>query len=864
MTAQTAEESMARVAVCTIVSKNYLAYARTLLDSVARHEPGWERFVLLVDTVDESVPREPDRYTLLPVEGLPLPDPRAFFFRYSILELNTAVKPWLLEALLDRGFERVVYLDPDIELHAPLVEVDRLFDEGARLVLTPHLTGGLPGSGRPNDRDILIAGAYNLGFLALAPDPDTRRLLEWWRDKNEYHCVVDVEAGLFVDQRWMDLAPGFVDGTRLLRDPGYNVAYWNLDQRPIETREGGVSVGGRPLAFFHWSGFDPRQPTRLSVHQDRISLAASPALQRLARDYAARVFANGHAALSQLEYGFGRLRGGTPIPDVARRAYRQDAGLRARGGDDPFALEPSAWNVPASAHASDPLLYTRLMEALWSGRPDLRRQFPDPAGADALRFASVFAKLLAPENRIPDVFVRPVEEALVQTGDGRVALRRSGVLRRVLDPVRAIARRLPAPVKQLIKQALKGVDPRRLPDGVARPTAPLSDAAPEERRWHDAPFAIKLVGYAGHTTGVGQSVRMARRALEAAGLRPIPVDCDALMSADGDDGFRAWPVPGDVNRIEILYVNADQTGHIVSRLEEREPGDREPVYRIGVWAWELDELPDGDAMYLDLFDEIWAPSRFIQDAIAAKARIPVLYIPYAVELEEGDAEHCARSSREALGLPTDPFLFLTMFDVASTVTRKNPQAVIEAFERAFPERDAARQTLVLKLHGDELEPGARRTLEAWTKDRPWLHVVDRTLSPADARALQASCDAFVSLHRSEGFGLNIAECMALGKAVIATAYSGNVDFMTTENSIPVPFETVPIEFDVGPYKAGARWAEPDIDAAAAAMKRLVEEPALARRLGERAARDIPAGFSPARVGALMRARLEQLARMTND
>jgi hypothetical protein len=244
-----------RTAAFSIISPNYRHFARVLMASLQRHHPEWDRFVLIVGETASTV-REGELFTSIPIEELSLPHPRQFCFRYTILELNTAVKPWGFEHLFARGYDRVLYFDPDIQLFTGLDELD----PAAFLTLTPHLTGSIPGDDHPSERSILLAGTYNLGFLGVTRHPDLERFLRWWQEKLEFQCIVDTAHGLFVDQKWMDLAPGLFRDVAILRHEGYNVAYWNLRQRTLD----GMFVNGKPLRFFHFSGVDPAFPTQVS------------------------------------------------------------------------------------------------------------------------------------------------------------------------------------------------------------------------------------------------------------------------------------------------------------------------------------------------------------------------------------------------------------------------------------------------------------------------------------------------------------------------------------------------------------------------------------------------------------------------
>src|SRR5216684_3851400 len=270
-------------AVFSIISPNYRHFARVLMASVERHHPDWDRFVLLVGDPSTS-DHDEEAFTSVRLEELPLPNPRQFCFRYTILELNTAVKPWMIEHLFRRGYDRVLYIDPDIVIYSPLAEIDEAPPE-TFLTLTPHLTGFIEGDEHPCERTILQAGTYNLGFLEVTRQPQLSRFLDWWQEKLEFQCLVDPERGLFVDQKWIDLTPGLFPGVRILRHDGYNVAYWNLGQRTVIADGNSVTVNGQPLRFFHFSGFDPASPDLVSRYNYKQKLAVAGEARGLFEDY---------------------------------------------------------------------------------------------------------------------------------------------------------------------------------------------------------------------------------------------------------------------------------------------------------------------------------------------------------------------------------------------------------------------------------------------------------------------------------------------------------------------------------------------------------------------------------------------------
>jgi glycosyltransferase involved in cell wall biosynthesis len=271
---------------------------------------------------------------------------------------------------------------------------------------------------------------------------------------------------------------------------------------------------------------------------------------------------------------------------------------------------------------------------------------------------------------------------------------------------------------------------------------------------------------------------------------------------------------------------------------------------IGVWAWETDFVPEAWGDRFELFDEIWVYSRFVAENLSLVSPIPVVPIPIPIVAPDPEGEELT------VELP-DGFRFLFMFDFNSTAQRKNPLGLIEAFKAAFAPGEGP-QLIVKTLH-------AHHHLDRWDQlrwaceGRPDIHLIDRSLSRRQRDALIVGCDAFVSLHRSEGFGLGLAEAMAVGKPAVATAYGGNLDFMTPANSFLVGWSPTRVGPDGELYPADGTWAEPDTAHAAQLLRHVIEHPEDAAAKGARAREDIARSLSVHAVGARVRERLERLA-----
>jgi glycosyltransferase involved in cell wall biosynthesis len=375
---------------------------------------------------------------------------------------------------------------------------------------------------------------------------------------------------------------------------------------------------------------------------------------------------------------------------------------------------------------------------------------------------------------------------------------------------------------------------------------------------HQNGLAVRLTGYLGHTLGLGAAARGYAQALGAAGVPvrtvtvplhhlALPVE---LAEEYGRHGFEDLTHDGE-HGFEIIAVNADELPDFVTRL-----GD---AYfegpRIGIWGWETNSIPPRWQRAFALIDEIWVYSRFMAENIGAVAPVPVIALPPPV------AAPPVPVSPVRLGVP-DGYLFLFVFDYLSTVQRKNPVGLIEAFRRAFASGEGPQ--LLIKTINAPLRPLAEEEVLWAAHGRPDIHVVDRSLSAAELSGLMAACDCYVSLHRAEGFGLTMAEAMAIGKPVIATAYSGNVDFMNGENSYLIDYAIGRVGAECEIYPPEGEWADPSIEHAAELMRRVHDNPDEARATGERARADVSRLLSPEATGQRMRRRLERLAGISRE
>lgn len=367
---------------------------------------------------------------------------------------------------------------------------------------------------------------------------------------------------------------------------------------------------------------------------------------------------------------------------------------------------------------------------------------------------------------------------------------------------------------------------------------------------------VCLVGHPFAPIGMGEQLRSSFRALRSIGLRPAVLDVYELQTPEppAESEFGPFLEKG-FRTLNLFHINGDEVEPILAHLAGR-PSPRQ-MWRAVIPLWELPNYPTQWAQLLEQFDEVWASSLFIERALSEAVHRPVVHLPPACEVVLS-----AFRGRRFFGIPESTYAFLFSFDLRSWVTRKNPEAVVAAFRRVVHKRPHAQVTLVLKINGAELgDERYRAFLDSLGDLRDRLVVLPRTLTDDEMKNLVRCCDCYVSLHRLEGFGRGPAEAMALGKPVIATRWSGNLDFMNNDNSLLVDCALVPVPPDAYPHWQGQRWADPDVEHAAASMVQLLDDPGKGAAIGRRASLDMRHDFSYRAIGVRTLQRLEQGMRL---
>lgn len=372
--------------------------------------------------------------------------------------------------------------------------------------------------------------------------------------------------------------------------------------------------------------------------------------------------------------------------------------------------------------------------------------------------------------------------------------------------------------------------------------------APIERWPIRKPFGVNLYGFLSSASGMATGARANQTALAAAGIPTMPVDIPQWPVAGNDPRVTKVIASEPQFRLNLLHQNPDMLP-----LFRGTYGDAKLAgcYNIGYWAWELPAIrPDWHHLY-QYVDEVWTPSRFCRDAFQCLTNHTVVTIPHVVDGLESKAVH----DRGYFDLPPGKFVFGYFFDVSSYLDRKNPFCLIDAFRREFADNSSV--LLYLKLSRADADPlNVERIVEA-ADGAANIRVVTQPMSETEVISLHNAIDCFVSPHRSEGFGLNLAESMYFGKPVIATRYSGNLDFMDDANGLLIDCALIPIRRTIGPYREHNVWAEPSAEHLRQLMREAVENRSAREGKGARAAETIRERLSAATVGGRIAARLRE-------
>jgi glycosyltransferase involved in cell wall biosynthesis len=370
-------------------------------------------------------------------------------------------------------------------------------------------------------------------------------------------------------------------------------------------------------------------------------------------------------------------------------------------------------------------------------------------------------------------------------------------------------------------------------------------------------FGINFVGFAKAEMGLGQSLRML---VSTAFKAEIPIVIrDIKPDIQSQQTNLSVLEHLDTNckyGINCICINPDVLYLLPRWLNISEWREK---YNIGYWFWELSNYPKTWRYATKIVDEIWVNTDYVAHSMK-KSGLPVFKIPFSISLDPPNEN----LNRSHFNLDEDSFLYLFSYDILSSSGRKNPEAVIESFLEAFPEPDPTRVGLIIKSINGKTAPDKLKALHDRFSADPRICFIDESFETEEMLALLACCDCYISLHRAEGLGLGMAESMFLGKPVIATGYSGNMEFMNENNSFLVPYTLVPVSPEDYPNSKNELWADPDAREAAVIIRKVFEDQEHARLIGKNAAAYMREHHSPTRAGKVITERLESIKRACSE
>ncbi len=637
-------------------------------------------------------------------------------------------------------------------------------------------------------------------LTGLSEDARTRGLVARWRHRGAIdRLVLAAAAGSAGAEQ---LSHWIVEGSAPDQVPSGTVAasWADVESGKLARAGGELTLDGRRVAVLDFGCTDRATPEGALARE-------------LWAEREAELTRCGVRGLAQQPYGFHPSACDDATGFHLRRLRSAEPSLPWGRDTDRLARETIAWlRKPAAVGAHTGV--NRFLQAVWTDRPDLRQVYPDLSGTDGLGLIDWAWRYGTRLHGLPPEL-------------------------------------LPLPIAPRDRQAQPSL---------VTTTTPVMASA----NGHGAtlagspcrPHGVNVVGALRSVSGLGEFARRIIAALDAADVAVAAVQIEGLPAPYHPSLDRtivtAASAPYDTN---LICVNGDCWQVIVEELgHEFFEGRRS----IGIWFWEVaDGLPDNWPLAARWLDEVWVMSEFVAEALRERLSVPVVVVPAPTPGSDRNRGPLP-FVRSRYAIPDRDFLFCFMFDFLSTAARKNPLGTIDAFRRAFGP-DAGATLLLKSINGFDVGGIADRVrLEA--SRHPKIVFVDEVVSVAERDAFVGGCDCYVSLHRSEGLGLSVAEAMALGKPVIATRYGGTLEFTTDQNAYLVDYVTVGIDDGEGVYPVGATWADPSIAQASKLMRHVFEHRDEAAARGLRAAADMAARHSDASIGSILATELARVGR----
>lgn len=795
-------------ATVTVIPKSQLANANILMESIETYLDGWDRFVYILD-LNANELQEINKEVLKHAEYVAADslienyEDIAFFFNKD--ELREYIKLKAIQALLTDYDNVFLCESTGLFYNKPTHILDILTSPDIVVkIKKKYLNKNQDTFLLINDKDRVQST-----FVGLSKGKKLIEFISWAISKFDYlirNAITSTESlnpqHLFIFS-WQYYFSVFDIEVREVPRSSYMTLQNNVQSSCMSDEIVFISFIQSKNSKKSGSGLSGNR--EYDSYQERISC-----------------FNEKYAIGSSYRYDF--FSDGTKIFKLLRPYYFRNYRLRDKCRHHPF--ENRAFFTEATVIIGDEneIPLNAAADCIWRKRTDLQTCFPNYVKNDRPAYINWFLTYAVSEYELPQSYYSSLAVAY-----NRYVKRHEAV---------SLAKNIKI---DLLHRAV-----RKIKREMCHKESSIVSSSPPD--YSQFPSGVNLCGFIRGEFGLGEATRILARILNSGKIMFSIVNYEILgvhryTNHEWDSKIK----DEFIYNTNIMLINADGIPEFFKTVSPKTKKDR---YNIGFLYWELPEYPDSWVSAFDYFDEIWTASEFSAEAFRKKTALPVYCLPCCVTVDTNPD-----LDRKHFNLPEDKFLFLMMYDVRSMQERKNPKAVIDAFLKAFG--DSEDVTLVIKINGPNDWEFEDELIDS-IKHRSNILLVIGTFDKIEVNSLINCCDAFVSLHRSEGFGLGPAEAMYLGKPAILTNWSGNKVYMTEDNCCPVNYKIIEIDKDYGPYKKGYHWAEPSSDHAAAYMRRLVEDQDYYDRISENGKKTIRKEFSPEAICESAKSRLKEL------
>jgi len=799
-----------RKVLLTVASGRNIPNTIVLMKSAESYLGGWDKIVYIIDLdmnvlcVSNSITFENASYRS--AECLFGDDFKDNAFYFLEKEFSEYVKIKAVKSIL-KDYDCILLVDCEGVFYSPPVIIENILNS-ENVVAEISQNSFFNYDSIPESFLFFNKVKTNSKLFGISKGAGTEKFINWCEMKFEY--IIEHQATTVVDNQHTAAEPN--EQSDFMFSWQRYASVFNLKSYQVNEAEclalrtaGEISDHVRIHLFVSFSQMDKSE-----------KITDSHVLNALKEKYFNEIeeILHQHGVINH--YKFDYFSDGNTIHKLLRPYYNENFRLRDLCKNNPFECRSAFTDVSVITGDETSVPVSAIAECIWKNRPDLQSRFPDYRDSDRLGYVRWFLKHATEEYGLPDPY-------------------KSALSLKYIEQMEKIDK---SGSNLLLVKCINNV--------VGKWTKLLEIVG--RKHIDKYPPGINLCCFIRGEFGLGEAARILARTFSSGNIPFTIVNYEPKSNHKYINHEWDKKISNEFKyNTNIMVISADGTPDFFKSISGEAIKNR---YNIGFWYWELPEFPDRWSERFDYYDEIWTASEFMAEAFRRKTALPVFCLPCSIVVEYNQ-----KMDREYFNLPENNFLFLMMYDVRSVQERKNPLIAVDAFLRAFGNRNDV--ALIIKVNmpdGWQLEDDM---IEA-VKIHDNIILYDTLISKVEVNSLIYCCDAFVSLHRSEGFGLGPAEAMYLGRPAILTNWSGNKEYMTDDNCCPVDYKIVELDKDYGPYGKGCHWAEPSVNHAAAYMQRLVEDKHYYETIAQNGKEHIKDKFSPTAICKIAENRLRQL------